>query len=422
MLYSHRLSNGITTYYYPIPHAYSTAIGWFIKCGSRNERKSQNGISHLLEHMQFYTDQSDTSLPIFQKCDNIGSNLRGTTGTDYTSYIMKFAPQYLMQALLILKEILADHEWTEKQLEREKKIIQCEMQESDLWYERQTGKTYWKKHPLGFNVLGTEKKVKQMQIPDLLAFKHAYYSQGNIAFAASGKFREADMMQMNAILEQIRLPESSATSLAAPLCGCRKPDVKLLSTSEELLEVKLCFDIDLQKISNACTALLSHALGEKSTALLPRQIREKMGVTYDINTYLCTHIDCAQFCIEYCTAKQTFLPSFKAVLKVLDCSSSCLSAQHLAKNNPFFTDNIWFWLEEPDSWIDYLVWQNFFQNQSMVSVEQEITAFCAVSVTELQSAAKTIFQPENAAVIICGDISDLSKKQIRKLIISELNS
>ena len=48
-----KLSNGLTFIYYPISNAQSVEIGLYVKAGSRYETKSNNGITHLLEHMHF---------------------------------------------------------------------------------------------------------------------------------------------------------------------------------------------------------------------------------------------------------------------------------------------------------------------------------------------------------------------------------
>lgn len=47
------LDNGLRLVAAPRPSLHTAAIGVFIQVGSRHENKSNNGISHFLEHMLF---------------------------------------------------------------------------------------------------------------------------------------------------------------------------------------------------------------------------------------------------------------------------------------------------------------------------------------------------------------------------------
>ena len=47
------LDNGLEVIAELAPHAYSAAVGFFVKTGSRDETEGNHGVSHFLEHMAF---------------------------------------------------------------------------------------------------------------------------------------------------------------------------------------------------------------------------------------------------------------------------------------------------------------------------------------------------------------------------------
>ncbi|HLA84683.1 MAG TPA: insulinase family protein, partial [Thermoguttaceae bacterium] len=51
--HSHTLENGLEIVAEANPDAYSTALGFFVRTGSRHETPDVAGVSHFLEHMAF---------------------------------------------------------------------------------------------------------------------------------------------------------------------------------------------------------------------------------------------------------------------------------------------------------------------------------------------------------------------------------
>ena len=53
MIDTYTLSNGLRLIMERMPHLRSTSIGVWVKAGSMLEKQTENGISHLMEHMAF---------------------------------------------------------------------------------------------------------------------------------------------------------------------------------------------------------------------------------------------------------------------------------------------------------------------------------------------------------------------------------
>ena len=62
-----------------LPHVQSAALGIWVKAGSVDESKKEEGISHLIEHMLFKGTQTRSAKEIAQAFDRIGGNINAFT-------------------------------------------------------------------------------------------------------------------------------------------------------------------------------------------------------------------------------------------------------------------------------------------------------------------------------------------------------
>ena len=59
-------------------------IGFFIKSGSRNEKKNSNGVAHFLEHMLFKSNKKIKNID--KKIEMLGSSLNAYTSREHSLY------------------------------------------------------------------------------------------------------------------------------------------------------------------------------------------------------------------------------------------------------------------------------------------------------------------------------------------------
>jgi predicted Zn-dependent peptidase len=71
----HTLDNGLEIVAECNPQAYSTALGMFVKAGSRDEMDENHGVSHFLEHMTFKGTPTRTAADVNRELDEIGSHV-----------------------------------------------------------------------------------------------------------------------------------------------------------------------------------------------------------------------------------------------------------------------------------------------------------------------------------------------------------
>src|SRR5471032_3269838 len=106
-----------------IPHLKTASFGVFVGAGSRNERTSEHGLSHLLEHMAFKGTRRRSARAIAEEIETAGGDLNAATSVEQTAYYARVLAADTGLALDILADILTDSVFDPAELEREKDVI-----------------------------------------------------------------------------------------------------------------------------------------------------------------------------------------------------------------------------------------------------------------------------------------------------------
>jgi predicted Zn-dependent peptidase len=198
----HTLDNGLEIVAECNPRAYSTALGFFVKAGSRDETEQNNGVSHFLEHMVFKGTPTRTAADVNRELDEIGSMSNAYTTEEQTVYYAGFLPEYQDHAAELLSDILRPS-LREDDFQTEKLVILEEIAK----YEDQPPYgahdkcmvAHFQSHPLARIVLGSAQSVSALTRQQMLDYFHQRYSSGNIVVAASGN---VDFPRLVALLQR----------------------------------------------------------------------------------------------------------------------------------------------------------------------------------------------------------------------------
>ncbi len=185
----HTLDNGLEVIAELSPKAYSTAIGFFVNTGSRDETDEISGVSHFLEHMVFKGTPTRSAEDVNRELDEIGSQSNAFTSEEHTVYYCRVLPENQSKATELLSDIMRPS-LRDDDFEMEKQVIIEEIAKYDDQppfgaFERSMA-AHFGDHPLGSSVLGTAETVGALTPQQMRAYFERQYSPGNIALVASG--------------------------------------------------------------------------------------------------------------------------------------------------------------------------------------------------------------------------------------------
>lgn len=119
------LNGKIPAYFYTIENAKSISIGWYIRCGSRNDSIDKKGISNLLERFLY------SSAPHYE-FEKIGGIFDSITDKDYMRFILKIHPKYLHNALNCFFDFILKPDWNQEKFNIQKELQLREIARNDM--------------------------------------------------------------------------------------------------------------------------------------------------------------------------------------------------------------------------------------------------------------------------------------------------
>src|SRR6267142_2076185 len=177
------LGNGLEIVAECNSEAHSSALGFFVQTGARDETAEVAGVSHFLEHMMFKGTPRRSSLDVNRDFDRIGAFSNAYTSEENTVFYAAILPEYLPQAVDILADILRPS-LRGDDFNMEIKVIIEEIhmyEDQPMWsaYDH-AKKAFFADHPLGNSVLGTPASITALTREQMQAYYDRRYIAPNI--------------------------------------------------------------------------------------------------------------------------------------------------------------------------------------------------------------------------------------------------
>lgn len=201
--YTHTLPNGLQLIGQEIPGVQSVAAVFWVCTGTRDEERSQMGVSHFLEHMAFRRTERFTGAEIDRAFEEMGAEHNAATSWEMTYYWARVLREHLPRAIEILAELthpLLDAE----SFDTERKVILEEIAR----YEDQPShilissfmRDFYGDHPLSMETLGTPDTINALKLEEMRAYWERRYGTSNMVFAIAGNF---DWQEVISTLERL---------------------------------------------------------------------------------------------------------------------------------------------------------------------------------------------------------------------------
>jgi len=192
MNFEHRqLDNGLTIIGEVNPNAQSTAVGFFVRTGARDETPEINGVSHFLEHMLFKGTDTLSALEVNNAFDRLGAKFNAFTSEENTVYYAAALPEYLMDVatlwMQLMRPALRDDDFEiEKNVILEEIAMYKDLPEFEVMDQARS--LHFGEHPCGNSVLGTNEGITSLTAEQMRAYFSRRYAPNNMTLACCGNF------------------------------------------------------------------------------------------------------------------------------------------------------------------------------------------------------------------------------------------
>lgn len=300
MLIIETLQNGIRVVLEEIDYVRSISFGIWVKNGSRNERKEENGISHYIEHMMFKGTENRSAREIAEDMDALGGQINAYTTKEYTCYHTRVLDKHIQKAMDVMSDMLLHPAFAQEDVEKERNVIQEEIYMYDDAPEElvhdclQDG--IWRESSLGMPILGTEESIANITAKKIREYYESNYHTENMVISVAGHFKKEDMM---ALLQQY-FGSWKAKKPYQPLETKAGYHLTRIQKSKEVEQLHTCIafpSLVRDHPLKYAMAIFQTIFGGGMSSRLFQKIREEKGLTYSIYSYTTAFADTGLFSI-----------------------------------------------------------------------------------------------------------------------------
>lgn len=390
------LSNGIRVVTEHIPYLRSVSVGFWVMAGSRDEMLSENGITHLIEHLVFKGTKKRSMEDIARSLESVGGHLDAFTGKEVTCFNAHILDEHLELAVDVLSDLLLNPTFPENEFEKEKEVIIKELHHTletpdELIFDYFL-KDIYPSHPLGFQIAGTPESVQSIGPEQLRPFMEKHFTADRIIVSAAGN---VDHKQLLALLEKYvtNAPTRSKRTLFQPTWPASSRNEYHSPGSQ----AHICLGAPGYKYADNrkfALLLLNTFLGSGMSSKLFQVVREKYGLAYSIFTFPDFFLDAGLFGIYVATIKEKtdlVLDILLAELKRL--VDKPFKADELERLKSQLKGNLMLSLENATSRMGRLANMEIYL-QDYFSLDEVLQSIEATTKDEIRNVAEELFADE----------------------------
>jgi predicted Zn-dependent peptidase len=383
-----KLDSGLTVVTDNMPQLKTASLGIWVGAGARYEDASENGISHLLEHMAFKGTSSRDQRQIVEEIEAVGGDLNASTGLETTGYYARVLGEDVPLALDILTDILTTPRFDEKELVREKGVILQEISAAndapediifDLFQRRA-----FPDQPVGRPILGTPATVKSQSPTSLRGYMAKHYHAPRMVVGAAGAV-DHDRVVEDVTRRLASIPVAAPTpAKPANYSGGAEIGTRDLEQAHLVLGLE---GSSYHAPEFYALQVFTNMLGGGSSSRLFQEVREKRGLCYSIYAFHSAYSDTGIFAVYAGTNPKDGRDLMSVVIEQLTEAAEHAEPAEIARAKALMKVGLLGALESSSSRSDQLARQMLVYGRP-VPMEELVQRIDAVSVEDVRAAGR----------------------------------
>jgi predicted Zn-dependent peptidase len=393
----------VTTY---LPHTMSASISIFIAAGSRYEDERLAGVSHFVEHMLFKgTQRRPTPKEISEAIEGVGGVLNAATDKELTVYWCKVPVQHFDLAMDVLSDNLCNSRLDPSDIEREREVI---VEELNMVYDSPADlanlmidEVVWPDQPLGRDTGGTKESVAGITRDDLVYYMSEHYAPAGAVIAVAGRVTPEQVEE--SARRFLGKWQAAATKPWFPARdGIAGPRVSLKSKRTE--QANLCIAVDGHSAEHPdryAQDVLNTILGDGMSSRLFLELRERLGLAYDIHSYVNHFRDVGSQVVFAAVDTRKAADTIRAILAELAKLRDGIPEEELYRAKESMKGRLLLRMEDTRAVSSWTGAQDLLRN-SIMTVEEVVGFIDAVTIEDLRRVANQLFVKDRLRLAIVG--------------------
>lgn len=388
-----------------MPERLSASVVLMFGGGSRLEDDRLAGASHFIEHLFFKgTRRRPTSKEIADAIEGVGGFINASTDKELTAYWTRVPAEHMRLGLDVLLDIVSNSKLAPADIERERMVILEELRmyqdQPQDFVQNLFEEAMWPGHPLGRDIAGTEQSVAGLTRDDILEYADAHYRLPNLVIGVAGAVDEPSTLEL--VSKGLTLPAEpdGAVSPAAP-GPLDAPHVVMRRRRTE--QAHICLGMRAFSYLHPdryALDLLNTVLGEGMSSRLFLNIRERLGLAYDVHSFTQKHRDTGLLGVYLGVEPKKAVEAVTAVVgEMRTVRETELMPDELERAKEFTKGRLRLELETTNGVAFWLTYQQLLIG-SIKTIDDEVALVDAITAEDVRRVANEVLRsPIQMAVI-----------------------
>ncbi len=398
------LPNGVRILTEHVPAVSSAALGIWVNTGSREEKASENGAAHFIEHMLFKGTNQYCAREMAQRMDAIGGQVNAFTTKECTCFYARALNSHLREAADILCGMFFDAKFAEEDVQTERGVILEEIgmyadDPADLVMERMSAVIY-KGSSLARPILGKKSTLEKMSGAWLKEYKRTHYLPDQVVVSLAGSFEDSFVEELK---DRFSTLEPGRQTRHKP--AVYHPALTLKRKATEQNHLLLAFpslsDVDPRRFT---MQLLSSILGGGMSSRLFQEVREQRGLCYNVYTYGSSYQEIGTFHIYAALNKETEQQALTAIRETIErFVQEGVSEAELNRTRELAKANVLMGLESTTARMNHMA-RSALRQEPVRDEKEIIAAYDAVTADQIRQLAQEIFHWDQCSFSAVGKV------------------
>ena len=322
------LKNGIVLLVTENSAADVIATRIFIRAGSCYENPEKAGLANLLGAVLTKGCDGLSSFEIAERVESVGASLSADTATDYFVLSLKTVTADFIPMLELATRILRSPTFPLAEVEMEKRIaiqdVRLQKEQPFSVAFEQLRQVMYENHPYASSGMGDETTISNLTREDLVKYYQTYFRPDNIVISIAGRISEDDAEQE---IDKLFGDWQNPVDIQLPMMDVSFPQTKpqrvITPQATQQSVIMLGYlGASVHSSDYAALKLLSTYLGNGLSSRLFIELREKLGLAYDVSAFYPTRQFSSSFVVYMGTAPENTVIALEGLRREVDLLSS----------------------------------------------------------------------------------------------------
>jgi zinc protease len=323
MVKKFQLKNGMKVLFQESHKSPVVSVQVWVRTGSADEGKGEEGISHFIEHLVFKGTRKFKVGEIASMIEGSGGELNAYTSFDQTVFYVTMSKHFVDTGLEALAEMMGFPQFDPTEIDNEREVVVEEIKRGQDSLGRNASQllfsTTYNKHPYGIPVIGYEKNVRGWSAKKIVQYYHSRYSPKNMFLVVAGDFQAPEMKkQVQKYFGEFKTyPVKAVKRKKEPVQKTVRMKVQK-STFEQSISYMGWKTPNIKHKDIPALDVLSMIMGQGDSSRLVHKLRIEAAIVNSVGASLFTGRDPGFFAISIGYNKENLQPALRGVQETID--------------------------------------------------------------------------------------------------------